>query len=232
MKEMLSNRILTVLPAEDFSRLLPFLEPVSLSLGERLMGSGEVAQFVYFPESTILSSHSDMQDGKSVEVGMIGKDGVAGLSAIFGPAQSIHSLNVNIPGSALRMNAHDFQQEFERTPALRRTVLNYAGQYIAQVSQRSACGILHRTEQRLAVWLLMLTERLDSDTVEITQERIAEHLGVRRAGITVIAGELQTRGIIANSRGSLRIIDRRALEAISCECYHSLSQARKQASRY
>lgn len=230
MKEMLSNKILTDLAQEDFSRLLPLLEPVSLSLGERIAAQGEPAQHVYFPESSILSCHSDMQDGKSVEVGMIGKDGMAGLSALLGQRQAIHSLNVAIPGTALRMSAQDFQQEIDGLPTLRRSILKYAGDYIAQVSQRAACGILHRTEQRLAVWLLMLTDRLGSETVEITQERIAEHLGVRRAGITVIVGELQNRGIVANTRGALRIVNRHALESASCECYHSLNQARAQAS--
>jgi CRP-like cAMP-binding protein len=230
MKEMLSNKILTGLPAEDFARLLPLLEPVSLSLEERLASIGEVAQFVYFPESSILTCHSDMQDGKSVEVGMIGKDGMTGLSVVFGSRRAIHSLNVSIPGSALRMSVHDFQQEIEHSPALRRLTLDYVGEYIAQVSQRSACGILHRTEQRLAVWLLMTTDRLGTNNVETTQERIAEHLGVRRAGITVIVGELQNRGIIAISRGNLRILDRGALEACACECYHSLNEVRKQTS--
>ena len=105
-----------------------------------------------------------------------------------------------------------------------------SGEYAAHVSQRAACNALHNVEKRLAVWLLLLTERLDTDTIEVTQERISQHLGVRRAGVTVIAGELHDKGVIANSRGSLRVIDRPALKAAACECYWALEGAAQQPS--
>lgn len=219
MKEMLSNKILTGLPAEDFGRLVTVLEPASLSAGETLCGPGERARFVYFPEGAVLSWHAEMQDGKSAEVGMVGSEGAAGLAPLFGTLRSAHSLAVLSGGSALRVRAEDFERELRRSDALRRSLLAYAGEHFSQVGQRSACGVLHKAEQRLAVWLLMLTERLGSDEVEITQERIAQHLGVRRAGVTVIVGGLQQMGILGSARGSLRVLDRSALESVACECY-------------
>lgn len=226
MKEMLTNKILTGLPDVEFMRLMPQLEPVSLSAGERLAGSGETTRFIYFPESSIISCHADMQDGKSAEVGMVGKDGMTGLPAILGSRPALHSLNAAVAGSALRIRKEELERELERGEGLRRALLAYAGEYLTQVSQRAACAVLHRVGQRLAVWLLLLTDRLETDVVEITQERIAQHLGVRRAGVTVIAGELQHQGVIRYSRGSLRIANRANLEAIACECYGALAGAR------
>lgn len=223
MKEMLSNRILNQLPDADFARLLPSLEPVSLSPSERLAETGEIAPFVYFPENSIISCQADMQDGKSAEVGMVGKDGVAGLPALFGSRPAVHSLTVTIAGSALRLRRQVLDRELSRGNGLNQTLSPYVGDYVTQVAQRAACAILHRMEQRFAVWLLMVTDRLDSEVVEITQERIAEHLGVRRAGITVVANELQTLGAIGYTRGHLRVVNRPLLEKVACECYGALA---------
>jgi CRP-like cAMP-binding protein len=171
-----------------------------------------------------------MQDGKSVEVGMIGREGVAGLNALFGPRHGRQEVSVTVSGNALRARADDLRREIERTAALRQLFEGFAGEYAAHVSQRSACAALHSIEKRFAVWLLLLTERLDTDTVEMTQERIAAHLGVRRAGITVIVGDLQNKGILANSRGSLRVANRAALVEVACECYWSLTGTARQTS--
>jgi CRP-like cAMP-binding protein len=228
MKEMLTNKILTTLPDAEFARLMTRLEPVSLSVGERLAEFGDAAQFVYFPENAIISCHADMQDGKTAEVAMIGKDGVSDLTPLLGSCQTAYSLNVAIGGSALRVWQKDFERELRSSEKLRRPLLAYASDYVRQVSQRAACAILHRMEQRLAVWLLMLTDRLGADTVEVTHERIAHHLGVRRAGVTGIAGELQRRGVISYTRGNLRVLNRLALESFACECYGALAAARQQ----
>lgn len=230
MKEMLTNKILTGLTDTEFTCLMPLLEPVSLTGGERLTEAGERGHFLYFPESSIICCHAEMQDGKSAEVGMIGKDGLAGLNALLLAGPATHSLNVAVAGSALRVRKEEFEQEVQRSEALRRSLFSYAGQYLAQVSQRAACAVLHRTEQRFVVWLLLLLDRLDAGAVEITQERIAQHLGVRRAGITVIAGELQERGAIGYTRGRLNIVNRRILEGMVCECYGALRGARQQNS--
>lgn len=223
MQEMLRNRILNQLPEADFARMLPLLEPVSLLPCERLADTGETARFVYFPENSIISCQADMRDGKSAEVGMVGKDGVAGLPALFGSRPAVHSLTVAIAGSALRLRKEVLDRELRRGDGLRQTLAPYVGDYMTQVAQRAACAILHRMEQRFAVWLLMVTDRLDSEVVEITQERMADHLGVRRAGITVVAHELQIIGAIAYTRGNLRVVDRPLLEKVACECYSALA---------
>lgn len=230
MKEMLTNKILTGLPDAEFARLMPHLEPVSLSAGERLSDAGETARFIYFPENSVISCQADMQDGKSAEVGMVGRDGVAGLSALLGFRPSPYSLNVSVAGSALRMRKDDFEREILRGDGIKQSLLAYAGEYVAQISQRSACAVLHRLEQRLAVWLLLVADRLDSNVLQITHERIAQHLGVRRAGVTVVAVEMQAVGAIGYTRGSLRINNRQMLEAMACECYGALALRRQQTT--
>lgn len=225
MQEMLTNRILTGLSAAEFARLMPLLEPVFLSAGKQLAALGEAERFVYFPESSVITCHTDMQDGRSVEVGMIGKEGMAGLATLLGTRPGSQSLGVAVAGSALRVRTDGFERELSGAESLRRALLGYAGGYVAQVSQRAACAVLHRLEQRLAVWLLLLTDRLGADEVEITHERMAQHLGVRRAGVTEAAMGFQYKGVIRYTRGSLRVLDRRALEAMACECYGALSWA-------
>lgn len=225
MKEMLSNEILSHLPDAEFARLMPMLEPVDVSAGQRLAETGEHSPFVFFPENSIISCQADMQDGKSAEVGMVGKDGVAGLPALFGSRPAVHSLTVAISGSALRLRKEVLEQELEQS-GLKQVLVPYMSDYVTQVAQRAACAILHRMEQRFAVWLLMVTDRLDTNLVETTQERIAQHLGVRRAGVTVIARELQFLGAISYSRGHLRIADRPLLQKVACECYGTLAVTR------
>ena len=223
MKEMVSNRILIQLPIAEFARLMPLLEPISFTPGERLAEQGESSVFVYFPENSIISCQADMQDGKSAEVGMVGRDGVAGLPALLGSRPAVHSLTVAVAGSALRMRREVFERELRRGNGLEHTLAPYVGDYVTQVAQRAACAILHRMEQRFAVWLLMISDRLNSSAIEITQERIAQHLGVRRAGVTVVAHELQLVGAISYTRGRLRISNRMLLEKVACECYSALA---------
>lgn len=227
MKQTLANRLLDRLPAEEFERLAPALRPVSLSLSQPLSGPGESARFVYFPEDAIVSLHSEMENGRTAEVAMVGRDGAAGLPSVLGIQPESHWLCVTVAGSALRMEIEVFRHELDRSTALRHALLDYAGEYVAQLAQRSACGVLHKTEQRLAVWLLMITDRLVGYELKLTHERIARHLGVRRAGVTEIANQLEARGVINHSRGRLRVTDRPALEAAACECYRALGAERR-----
>jgi CRP-like cAMP-binding protein len=230
MKEMLTNRILTGLREAEFARLMPLLQPVSLTAGERLSNAGEKARFIYFPESSVLSCQAEMQDGKSAEVGMIGFEGMSGLTSLLGSSPAAHSLNVSVGGSALRVSTDDFKREMLRGDGLQQSLLAYAGEYITQVSQRSACAIFHIVEQRFAVWLLLLADRTDEDVIHITQERIAEHLGVRRAGVTVVAAGMQAAGAIAYRRGNLRIVNRQMIETMACECYGTLAVGHQQTT--
>ena len=223
MKEMLTNKILRGLPDADFARLMPLLEPITLSAGERLSEAGEAARFIYFPENSVISCQADMQDGKSAEVGMVGFEGVAGITSLLSSRPAAHSLNVSVAGSALRVRKDDFGREILHGDGIKQSLLAYAGEYVKQISQRSACAALHRLDQRFAVWLLLVADRLGEDVIQITQERIAQHLGVRRAGITEAAGQLQDAGAISYTRGSLRINNRQRLEAMACECYGALT---------
>jgi CRP-like cAMP-binding protein len=230
MKEMLTNKILTGLRDAEFERLMPLLQPVSLYAGERLSEAGERMRFLYFPESAVLSCRAEMQDGKSAEVGIIGFEGMAGITAVAGSLPAMNSLSVSVGGSALRVSTDDFKREILRSNGVQQSLLAYAGEYITQISQRSACAVFHSTEQRLAVWLLLLIDRVKDEVIQITQERIAEHLGVRRAGVTVAAGAMQDAGAISYRRGNLRVNDRQMIEMIACECYRTLAVGRQQTT--
>jgi CRP-like cAMP-binding protein len=230
MKQMLTNKILTGLRDAEFTRLMPFLQPVSLSAGERLSEAGEIMPFIYFPESSVLSCRAEMQDGKSAEVAMIGFEGMAGITAVVSSLPAVHSLNVSVGGSALRVSTADFKRELLRGDGIQQSLLTYAGEYITQISQRSACAVFHTIEQRFAVWLLLVIDRVKEDVIQITQERIAEHLGVRRAGVTMAAAAMQDAGAISYKRGNLRINDRQMIEAIACECYGTLAVGPQQTT--
>ena len=223
MKEMLTNKLLSRLPDAEFARVMPFLEPVSLSAGERLSEAGESARFIYFPESCVISCQANMQDGKSAEVGMIGFEGVADLTGLVRSGPAVHSLNVSIGGSALRVRKDDLQREIQRSEGLQQTFFRYAAEYVTQLSQRSACAIFHLLEQRFAVCLLLLADRIGEGEIQMTQERTADHLGVRRAGVTVVAAHMQAAGAISYRRGNLRITNRQMLEELACECYGTLA---------
>ena len=151
MKQMLTNKILTRLRDAEFTHLMPLLQPVSLSAGERLSEAGEAMRFVYFPESSVLSCQAEMQDGKSAEVGMIGFEGMAGITAVVGSLPAVHSLKVSIGGSALRVSTDDFKREIQRGDGVQQSLLAYAAEYVTQISQRSACAVFHTVEQRFAV---------------------------------------------------------------------------------
>jgi len=223
MKEMLTNKILTGLRDADFARLMPFLHPVSLSTGERLAEAGEAAPYIYFPESCVISCLANMQDGKTAEVGTIGFEGLADITGLGKSRPAVHSLSVSIGGSALRVRKDDFEREMLRSESLQQSLIGYAAEYVTQLSQRSACAIFHLVEQRFAVWLLLLTDRTEEPVIQITQERIADHLGVRRAGVTVVALHMQAAGAISYRRGNLRIDNREMLKAMACECYGTLA---------
>jgi len=230
MKEMLTNKILTGLRDAEFTPLMPLLQPVSLFAGERLLQAGQRMRFIYFPESAVLSCRAEMQDGRSAEVGTIGFEGMAGITAVGGSFPAVHCLNVSVGGSALRVTTDDFKREILRGDGVQQSLLAYAGEYITQISQRSACAVFHTIEQRFAVWLLLLTDRVKDDVIQIPHEGIAEHLGVRRAGVTVAAKAMQDAGAISYRRGNLRVNDRQMIETIACECYATLAVDRQQTT--
>jgi CRP-like cAMP-binding protein len=232
MKEMLTNKLLSGLNDAEFAGLMPLLEPVSVSVGERLSEPGQTPRFVYFPESCVISCQANMEDGKSGEVGIIGFEGVADITALFGSGPAAHSLNVSIAGSALRVRKDELQREILRSEGLQQLFLGYAAEYVTQLAQRSACAIFHLLEQRFAVWLLLLADRIEDGVIQMTQERTADHLGVRRAGVTLVAAQMQAAGAISYRRGNLRIVNREMLETFACECYGTLAVGRPRQTTY
>lgn len=221
---LLTNKLLTALPGEDFARLLPHLEPVSLTCGEDLYGLGEAIQDIYFPEGAVVSHLYILADGGTTEAAMIGRDGMTGLSYIFASPVPTHWTQVVIPGTALRVRAEVIREEFARGGAMQRLLLAYASAQIEQLSQRAICNGRHTIEERLCSWLLMVQDRAADDRLPLTHEQIARHLGTRRSGITEVAIELRDRQVISYSRGQIHITNRPALEMAACECYRTLSR--------
>lgn len=225
LKGLLANKILTSLPGEDFARLLPHLEPVSLLSGRDLCKPGESIRFIYFPENAVISHLYVLSDGDMVEAAMIGREGVVGLSAIFSPYPPSHWTQVAVAGNALRIKAEVLKQEFARGGALQRLLLGCAGARIEQISQRVVCNSRHKVGERLCGWLMMIHDRVGDDQLPLTHEQIARHLGARRAGVTSVTIALRNKQIINYSRGHIRILDRQGLEAAACECYRILRKS-------
>jgi CRP-like cAMP-binding protein len=227
---LLTNKILTGLPGADFARLLPHLEPVELACDENLYFLGDPPAFVYFPESAVASHLHVLSDGGTIEADMIGREGLTGLSVIFNSDPPDRWTKVMIGGSALRVRADVIRQEFALGGGLQRALLAYASTRLTHVAQRAVCNGLHSVEQRLCSWLLMLHDRAGDERLPLTHERIARHLGTRRAGITELATSLRARGDISYSRGLIRIVNHKGLEASACECYRVQSRTRAQVN--
>lgn len=227
---LLTNRVLTGLPGADFARLLPYLEPVELACDENLYFLGDQPEFIYFPESAVVSHLHVLSDGGTIEADMVGREGITGLTAIFNSHPPERWTHVTIGGTALRIRAEVMRQEFARGGPVQQALLTYAATRLAQVSQRAVCNGLHSVEQRFCSWLLMVHDRAGDERLPLTHERIARHLGTRRAGITELATELRSRGHISYSRGLIQVTDRRGLEACACECYRVQGLTRQRVS--
>lgn len=213
------NRLLTALPAEDYQRLAPYLESVTLSFQQVLYEPGEPIEYVYFPDQSIVSLVTVMEDGTTMEVSLVGQEGMVGIPAILGGRTTTTQAIVQMADSALRMNARSLQAEFNRGGALHNLLLRYTQFLLAQVSQTAICNRLHPLEERFARWLLLVQDSIQSDALPLTQELVAQMLGVRRSGVTVAAGALRQAGAIDYARGRLTILNRESLEAKTCECY-------------
>lgn len=219
VRKQLRNRILARQSSEDFNRLLPHLEPVVLQRDENLYKPGEAARWVYFLEDAVVSHLHVLADGGTIEIAMIGGEGVAGLSAIFGSPVRSFWTEVTSGGTALRIQTELLKQEFKRAAALQDALLQYVNCYVGQVSQRVICNAHHTVEERFCNWLLMLHDRVKGARLPLTQDQIARYLGVHRPSVTHIAQSLRERGAINYVRGYVDILDRDKLEHLSCECY-------------
>ena len=215
----MDNHLLATLAAGEYQRLLPNLEPVTLSLGEVIREPGGQQKYVYFPTTCIVSFLYTMEEGATVEVGLTGNDGVVGIALFLGGNTSPYRAIVQIAGAAFRMRLNVLRREFSGSCAFQSSLLRYTQALITQISQTAACNRLHSVEKRLCRWLLLCHDRVPNDEILMTQEFIANMLGGRRESVTVAAGHLQDAGFVQYSRGHIRILDRKALEASACECY-------------
>lgn len=213
------NQLLAALPLSEYQRLVPNLEKVSLSLQQVIYEPGEPIRHVYFPHQAIVSLVSTMSDGSTVEVGLVGKEGMVGLPVIWGGSTTTTRAFVQMADSGIRMKASLLKTEFERGGQLQSLLLRYMQALHTQISQTAACNRLHMVEARLARWLLSVHDRMQTDSFPLTQEFISQMLGTRRAGVTEAAGVLSDAGMIRYTRGRITILNRKELEATTCECY-------------
>ena len=213
------NRLLASLPVAEFERLSPHLEQVSMPLGEALYESGGRLQHVYFPATAIVSLLYVMEDGASAEIAIVGNEGVLGIALFMGGATTPSRAVVQSAGYGYRLKAQLLMSEFNRGGPVQHLLLRYTQALITQMAQTAVCNRHHSLEQQLCRWLLLSLDRLMSNELTMTQELIANMLGVRREGVTEAAGKLQRAGLIRYSRGHIQVVDRPGLEREVCECY-------------
>jgi len=213
------NRLLAALPAADYERLRAQLRPVEFSLGEVVYEFGGQLDYVFFPTTSIISLLYTMENGTSAEMGLTGNDGVVGIALFMGGGTMPNRAVVQSAGDALKMKAKVLQDEFALGGSFQQLLLRYTQALITQISQTAVCNRLHSVEEQLCRWLLLSHDRLKTDELIMTQELIADMLGVRREGVTVAAGHLQDAGAISYVRGRIQILDRQKLEETVCECY-------------
>lgn len=219
-----ANHILNALTRSEYERLAPSLERISMSTGEVLYRPDEPITHVYFPNRGAISIVSMFRDGRSVEIGMVGNEGMFGVNIFLGSITTSLEAIVQLPGDGLRMRAEILKMEFRKGGQLQDLLLRYTQAFITQIAQSSACHQTHKLEARLATWLLMCQDRAQSSVLDVTHEFISELLGVRRAGVTQAAGRFQQAGVISYGRGQISITDRERLERLACECYPLLKE--------
>jgi CRP-like cAMP-binding protein len=231
------NHLLAALPRKDYRRLLPVLEPVKLTFGETLYESQSQIREVYFPNDCFVSMLTTVDEDKAAEVGLIGSEGMIGVPMALGVAISPFRAVVQGEGTAMRMTTADFRLNFSTSAALKREVFLFTHLLMIQIAQTAACNRFHHITQRMARWLLMTHDRVNSNEFRITQEFLALMLGVRRVGVTVAMSALRERKVIAYRRGTITILDEGGLVAVACGCYktvkdtYSRAQAHKGNSR-
>lgn len=218
------NRLLAALPREEYERLLPSLEPVRLPKGRVIYNAGDTIRDAYFILSGMISVLSTAESGASIEVGMVGYEGVVGIPLILRVPKSPYRLAVQIRGEAMRVAGRDLQREFDRGGQLQNLFLRYTHTLLTQICQSVVCNRFHTTEQRFCRWLLVGRDRVGSDTLHFTQEDLSHMLGAPRTRVTMAAGKMKKESLIDYSRGKITILDRRGLEAASCECYRVVTQ--------
>jgi CRP-like cAMP-binding protein len=213
------NYLLAALPEAEWARWLPHLEPVVMPLGKSLYESGAKLSHVYFPTTSIVSLLYVMEDGASAEIAVVGNEGLVGVSLFMGGESTTSRAVVQSAGHGYRLRSSLMMQEFNRAGPVMHLLLRYTQALITQMAQTAVCNRHHSLDQQLCRWLLLSLDRLQSDELVMTQELIANMLGVRREGVTEAAGNLQRDGLIEYRRGRIKVLDRAGVERRTCECY-------------
>lgn len=217
------NRLLSALPREDYERLAPHLEEDTIALSHVLFMPEDELSHVYFPTTSIVSLLTHLEDGGGMEVGLVGREGMVGVSVILGGSET-KVATVQAAGRALKVGAAAVREEFGRGGALQNVLLRYTHALMTQISQSVVCNVRHPLPGRLARWLLMYHDRLGRDDFELTHEFMANMLGVRRPGVSEVAYELQRMGFIRYRHGHVQITDRKGMEEFTCECYPAVKE--------
>ncbi|MGA7985224.1 MAG: Crp/Fnr family transcriptional regulator [Burkholderiales bacterium] len=218
------NGILAALLATEYKRLLPKLEHVTLGLGETVYRADQRIDAVYFPEDAVVAMVDTTHDRRTVEVGLIGREGIVGINIFLGGIVTPDRAIVQVPGGAMRMKSKDLRKETQFGSPLQQLLLSYTRSFVAVISQSVACSQHHGIEQRLARWLLTMSDYAGSSELLMFQDSIAAMLGVRRVGVTEAAGKFQAAGLVSYRRGHISLLDRPGLERRSCECYRFIRQ--------
>jgi CRP-like cAMP-binding protein len=213
------NGLLAALPVAERERLYPHLDSVSMALGDVVYEPGSQQAYVYFPTTSIVSLLYVMKDGASAEIAVVGKEGMVGVSLFMGGETTPSRAIVQSAGSAFRLSGQLLKREFVRAGPMQHLLLRYTQALLTQMAQTAVCNRHHSVDQQLCRWLLLSLDRLPSNRLTMTQELIANMLGVRREGVTEAAGKLQSAGLIHYSRGRITVLDRPGLESRACECY-------------
>ena len=219
MTPLMQNHLLAALPGEVLARLKPSMDTIPLPLGKVLYESGDNLRYIYFPTDSIVSLLYVMESGASAEISVVGNEGLVGVSVFMGGGSTPSRAIVQSAGTAYRLPAPLLKDEFNRHGDLLLLILRYTQALITQMAQTAVCNRHHSIDQQLCRWLLLSLDRLPDNKLVMTQELIANMLGVRREGVTDAAGKLQRQGVIEYSRGHITVLDRTRLETLSCECY-------------
>jgi CRP-like cAMP-binding protein len=218
------NYILNSLPDEDYKRLHPYLERCDLERSHSVYQPNRPIKYVYFPDGAMISVVTNTSDGQSIEAGVIGWEGMAGVEVLLGVDATTNESMVQIADGAFRIKTEEIRKEFAKGGVLNRLTLRYVHALMLQISQTALCNRLHSLEQRLSRWLLMCRDRTETDEIRLTQEFLAIMLGVNRPSVTIAAATLQAAGYIEYSRGRITILDGKKLEKFTCECYQAVKK--------
>ncbi len=217
------NRLLAALPEDEYLRLYPHLEPVNLPQHEIIYDAGEKYEYAYFPSHSIISIVSILENGSTIEIGVVGNEGMIGIPIILDTSYTNYTAIVKVGNGGYRIAAERLRGELNRQGVLQSLLMRYVQARIIQLGQTAACNRYHNIEQRFSRWLLTVSDNIQKDEYYLTHEFISQMLGVRRTGITEIAGKFQKAGIIHYKRGAINILSREKLEACACECYRLIS---------